>query len=56
MPGVTRDQGPSGFAAWDKTALSDFRLVWTPRELVDVGIGQPPDFAGVRFEGGGDAV
>ena len=30
--------------AWDKIALSDVGRVWTPRELVDVGIGQPPDF------------
>ena len=30
--------------AWVKTAFSDFKRVWTPRELVDVGIKHPPDF------------
>jgi D-alanyl-D-alanine carboxypeptidase len=30
--------------AWVKTAFSDFKRVWTPRELVDVGIKSPPDF------------
>jgi D-alanyl-D-alanine carboxypeptidase len=31
--------------AWVKIAFSDFKRVWTPRELVDVGIKHPPDFA-----------
>jgi D-alanyl-D-alanine carboxypeptidase len=30
--------------AWVKTAFSNFKRVWTPRELVDVGIKHPPDF------------
>ena len=30
--------------AWVKTAFSDSNRVWTPRELVDVGIKHPPDF------------
>jgi len=30
--------------AWVKKAFSDFQRVWTPRELVDVGIASPPDF------------
>ena len=30
--------------AWVKKAFSDFQRVWTPRELVDVGISHPPDF------------
>jgi D-alanyl-D-alanine carboxypeptidase len=30
--------------AWVKIAFSNFKRVWTPRELVDVGIKQPPDF------------
>ena len=29
---------------WVKTAFSDFKRVWTPRELVDVGIRHQPDF------------
>ena len=31
--------------AWVKIAFSDFKRVWTPRELVDVGIKHAPDFA-----------
>lgn len=31
--------------AWVTKAFSDPQRVWTPRELVDVGIGHPPDFA-----------
>jgi D-alanyl-D-alanine carboxypeptidase len=31
--------------AWVKTMLSNLKRVWTPRELVDVGIKSPPDFA-----------
>ena len=30
--------------AWVKKAFSDFQRVWTPRELVDVGMSHPPDF------------
>jgi D-alanyl-D-alanine carboxypeptidase len=30
--------------AWVKIAFSNFKRVWTPRELVDVGIKSPPDF------------
>ena len=30
--------------AWVKTAFSNFKRVWTPRELVDVGIKHQPDF------------
>ncbi len=30
---------------WVKIAFSDFKRVWTPRELVDVGIKHAPDFA-----------
>ena len=30
--------------SWVRTAFSDLQRVWTPRELVDVGIGHPPDF------------
>ena len=30
--------------SWVGTAFSDLQRVWTPRELVDVGIGHPPDF------------
>ena len=30
---------------WVKVAFSDFTRVWTPRELVDVGIKHAPDFA-----------
>ena len=30
--------------AWVKKAFSDFQRVWTPRELVDVGISHSPDF------------
>ena len=30
--------------AWVKTMFSDLKRVWTPRELVDVGIRHPPDF------------
>ena len=30
--------------AWVKTMLSNLKRVWTPRELVDVGIQSPPDF------------
>lgn len=30
--------------AWVKTAFSDFKRVWTPRQLVDAGIKLPPDF------------
>ncbi|MEO8675887.1 MAG: serine hydrolase domain-containing protein [Casimicrobiaceae bacterium] len=30
--------------AWVKKAFSDFQRAWTPRELVDVGIANPPDF------------
>jgi D-alanyl-D-alanine carboxypeptidase len=29
---------------WIRTMLSNLQRVWTPRELVDVGISQPPDF------------
>jgi D-alanyl-D-alanine carboxypeptidase len=31
--------------AWVTTAFSDFQQIWTPRQLVDVGIGHPPNFA-----------
>jgi D-alanyl-D-alanine carboxypeptidase len=31
--------------AWVKIAFADFKRVWTPRELVDVGIKHAPDFA-----------
>ncbi len=31
--------------AWVTKAFSDFQRTWTPRELVDVGIGHPPNFA-----------
>ncbi|MEP6943679.1 MAG: serine hydrolase domain-containing protein [Betaproteobacteria bacterium] len=31
--------------AWVKIAFSDFKRVWTPRELVDAGLKSPPDFA-----------
>jgi len=30
--------------AWVKIAFSNFKRVWTPRELVDVGLKSPPDF------------
>ena len=30
--------------AWVKLAFSNFQRVWTPRELVDAGLAQPPDF------------
>jgi D-alanyl-D-alanine carboxypeptidase len=30
--------------SWDKAMLSNLKRVWTPRELVDVGIKHPPDF------------
>ena len=30
--------------AWVKLAFSNFQRVWTPRELVDVGIAHEPDF------------
>jgi D-alanyl-D-alanine carboxypeptidase len=30
---------------WFRIAFSDFKRVWTPRELVDVGINHVPDFA-----------
>jgi CubicO group peptidase (beta-lactamase class C family) len=30
--------------AWVKVAFSNFGRVWTPRELVDVGLRSPPDF------------
>lgn len=30
--------------AWVTTMLSNLKRVWTPRELVDVGIKSPPDF------------
>jgi len=30
--------------SWVDTAFADIGRVWTPRQLVDVGIGQPPDF------------
>jgi D-alanyl-D-alanine carboxypeptidase len=30
---------------WVRIAFSDFKRVWTPRELVDVGIKHAPDFA-----------
>jgi D-alanyl-D-alanine carboxypeptidase len=31
--------------AWVKIAFSNFQRVWTPRELVDVGLAQKPNFA-----------
>ena len=31
--------------AWVKTMFSNLKRVWTPRELVDVGLKSPPDFA-----------
>lgn len=31
--------------AWVNTMLGDLKRVWAPRELVDVGIKSPPDFA-----------
>ena len=31
--------------AWVTKAFSDFQRTWTPRELVDVGIAHPPNFA-----------
>ena len=30
--------------AWVKLAFSNFQREWTPRELVDAGLTQPPDF------------
>ncbi len=30
--------------AWVKTMFSNLKRVWTPRELVDVGLKSPPDF------------